>query len=192
MRFWLTALLLFTLTAAQADYAGLVRCGAVQPSHRPAGWVNSVGQRVAAATPLGACEVHLVEGPSPEACWLGDGVLWVSEGLLDLGLCEDELAGVLAHELAHGVEGHHVRQAAAFQLRAAACPSEDLRREAARERAANHADEFRADELGRTFAVAAGYRADGLARALARLQRDGCGAVATATHPSLAERLLRL
>lgn len=132
----------------------------------------------------------MVRGAAPEACWLGEGVLWVSEGLLDLGLTDDELAGVLAHELAHGVSGHHVRQAATFRLRVN--PSPELMEEAARERRENHADEFRADELGREFAVAAGYRADGLAGALTRLQQNGCGAAETATHPSLAERLKRL
>ena len=42
----------------------------------------------------------------PNAACTGEGVIFVTTGLLDLGLDNDELAGVLSHEVAHGARQH--------------------------------------------------------------------------------------
>jgi predicted Zn-dependent protease len=45
---------------------------------------------------------HVLADPTPNACTAGPGFVIITRGLLDLGLNDDELAGVLAHEIAHG------------------------------------------------------------------------------------------
>lgn len=48
----------------------------------------------------------VVQSPAPNAGCTGEGVLYVTSGLLALNLDDDELAGILAHEIAHGLLRH--------------------------------------------------------------------------------------
>ena len=48
----------------------------------------------------------VVEDEAPNALTLGEGLVVGTTGLLNLGLTDDELAGVLAHEIAHGCLQH--------------------------------------------------------------------------------------
>ena len=53
----------------------------------------------------------LVDDPSPNAFALPGGYVYVTRGLLPLLQTEDELAGVMAHEIIHVAERHGVRRA---------------------------------------------------------------------------------
>ena len=72
--------------------------------------VQRVGQRLAevCGTDL-HWQFYLVDEKTPMACAPGDGVVVISEGLLRVGLSDDEVAGLLGHEMAHEVQGHVVQ-----------------------------------------------------------------------------------
>ena len=80
--------------------------------HLQAAWVNRVGARLAQVPVAVAAgggvdwKFLLVDDRLPLAYAPGEGIVVVSEGLLDLGLNDDELAGILAHEMAHRTQGH--------------------------------------------------------------------------------------
>ena len=140
-------------------------------------WVNQVGARLAqAARPGLIWRFHLVDDPVPQAYAPGDGVVVVSEGLLDLGLNEDELAGILAHEMVHRLRGHVI---------VCSVPENEA------DRRSNHNCELEADALGRSHARRAGYSATGLENALSKILWD-CDPSLTEeslTHPSLVTRI---
>jgi len=75
-------------------------------------YVAAVGARVAAHSPREqvAWRFEIVDQEVPNAFALPDGHIYVSRGLLELANGEDELAGVLAHEVAHVAARHHARQ----------------------------------------------------------------------------------
>lgn len=54
---------------------------------------------------------YLVQAEEPNAFTIGEGWVFVTEPLLALDLTDDELAGVLAHEVCHGTERHTLRGA---------------------------------------------------------------------------------
>ena len=70
--------------------------------------VQRLGQLIVRQSPLS--DLHwtfeVVDSPIPNAFCTGEGFVVVTEGLLDLNLTDDELAGVLGHEVAHGVRRH--------------------------------------------------------------------------------------
>jgi predicted Zn-dependent protease len=75
-------------------------------------YVAAIGARVAAHSPRGQVDwrFEIVDQAVPNAFALPDGHIYVSRGLLELANSEDELAGVLAHEVAHVAARHHARQ----------------------------------------------------------------------------------
>ena len=211
-------LLLTTVVYAQAGFPPSTR-------ERDQVRVQFVGSTIAPGW-----RFSLVQDSLPYAGMPSPGLVIVSEGLLDLGLDDDELAGVLAHEVAHGQRGDVVAQrvppvelskieAEFAQLQArkaqltqsvrqsaeASRQLEELERwshllrmrkerltgVSEEDRRANHASEMDADLLGRRMAEAAGYKVDGLLRALVKIQR-ACSAEMTAesyTHPALERRI---
>ncbi len=70
--------------------------------------VKRLGRRIVAECPLS--DLHwtfeVIATPIPNALCTGEGFVMVTTGLLDLNLSDDELAGVLGHEVAHGVRRH--------------------------------------------------------------------------------------
>ncbi len=52
---------------------------------------------------------HLVEMPVPNAFALPGGQIFLTRGMLKMGLTDDELAGLLGHEIAHVIEKHGIR-----------------------------------------------------------------------------------
>jgi hypothetical protein len=70
--------------------------------------IRRLGYQIVEQTPL--AELHwtfdVAATPVPNALCTGEGFVVVTEGLLALGLTDDELAGVLGHEVAHGVRRH--------------------------------------------------------------------------------------
>lgn len=69
--------------------------------------INRIGQDLAlkARRPI-PWTFAILQDREPNAACCGEGVVYVTTGLLDLGLDADEIAGVLAHEVAHGARQH--------------------------------------------------------------------------------------
>lgn len=85
----------------------------IYPSATLAGYVDSVGQRLVAklgATPY-TFQFGIVDQAEPNAFASPGGYIYVSRGILALINTEEELAGILAHEISHVTERHHARQA---------------------------------------------------------------------------------
>jgi predicted Zn-dependent protease len=194
--------------------------------------VEAIGRRVAAVTPLAGIEWNfiLLDDLEANALCVGEGHVFLTRGTLNLGLSDDELAGVLGHEIAHGIRRHCFRivdlleEAEALLAEAATLRAEieryqqgqgvppqltvlrnrledfekkrlSLLRRLEQERVYAQLDEEEADVLGMRYAVAAGYAADGLARALQRLEAHNVEQFGSAvldddmTHPPLRRRL---
>ncbi len=79
--------------------------------------VSMIGQRVVKASPLSELtwKFVVVDSEEPNAACTGEGHIFVTRGLLDLGFTDDELAGVLGHEIAHGVRRHCFRVVELFR-----------------------------------------------------------------------------
>jgi Zn-dependent protease with chaperone function/tetratricopeptide (TPR) repeat protein len=73
--------------------------------------VNRIGYAVAAQS--GYVDVpftfHLIDMPEPNALALPGGHIFLTRGMLDLGLDDDMMACLLGHEIAHVVHQHGVR-----------------------------------------------------------------------------------
>ena len=76
-------------------------------------YVDSIGRRLVASlgeTPY-YFKFRVIDQAEPNAFATPGGYIFVSRGLLALVNSEDELAGVLAHEISHVTLRHHARQA---------------------------------------------------------------------------------
>jgi len=75
-------------------------------------YLQQVGQRLVAAAgdPRWKFTFQIVDQEEPNAFAIPGGGIYVSRGLLILSEREDELAGVLAHEIAHVTQRHSARQ----------------------------------------------------------------------------------
>ena len=82
---------------------------------RLAGYVEALGRRLAQATGRGdiAWQWNVADEAAANAFAVPGGWVYLTRGLLALANREDEVAGVLAHEMAHVMERHSVRQAGA-------------------------------------------------------------------------------
>ena len=173
-------------------------------------YVNQVGRWVAAQTerPDLPWRFGVLEAPQLNAFAVPGGTIFVTRGLVQRMKSEAELAGVLAHEIAHVLRKHHLK---AIQKNAqAALAGEALntalkdRAGAAREklisfgtemygRGLDKSDELEADRLGVVIAARAGYDAYGLPSVIQTLQamnpEDSGLALMFKTHPAPAERL---
>jgi predicted Zn-dependent protease len=129
-------------------------------------YVSAVGARIAALSPRQDVEYHfaVVEMGEPNAFALPGGYIYVSRGIVELFETEDELAGVLAHEVIHVAARHAVqRQTAALPvgilsaLGSLAGYGRDQERES--------------DRLGQKLVAEAGWDPGALADALERMER---------------------
>jgi predicted Zn-dependent protease len=86
-------------------------------------YVGQVGQTVALASGMGELpegwHFMLLKDPQPNAFACPGGLIFVSEGLVNLCESEDELAGVLAHEVAHVAIDHPMKAISASNRTAA-------------------------------------------------------------------------
>jgi predicted Zn-dependent protease len=157
-----------------------------------ASWVESIGARLAVHSPRQdvAYRFHVVDLEVPNAFALPGGPVFVTRGLLALVRSEDELAGAIAHEIAHVAARHSVRQTTAatplalvFGVPAAivgsvsrplgtlvGLPGAIVSSLALS--AYGREQEYEADELGADLAFAAGFRPAALAEFLERLERE--------------------
>lgn len=157
-------------------------------------YLERVGQRVASALPTRqfTYQFSVVDQIEPNAFAVPGGYVYVSRGLLALAKSEDELAGVLAHEIQHVERRHSVKQMRKeFGLGLLALPgvivggivSEDLATLAGKPFEAVAAgysrdQEREADTLGQPLAAAAGYDPKAMATILDRMERF----IGTLTH----------
>ena len=168
-------------------------------------YVNDLGQRIVGQT--GGRNLpwrfYVVRDGSINAFNVPGGLVYVHTGLIAQSGSASELAGAIAHEVAHGVARHGTqRLSKANELNAVAGAVLGQSPGAATQIAAQIAaqgafarfsrtDEREADRLGVQFMSAAGYNPDGLASMLGRLaQQEGSGGVAFfRSHPLSAERV---
>jgi predicted Zn-dependent protease len=75
-------------------------------------YVSEIGRRLVAhtSTPDAPYQFHVADDSEPNAFALPGGFVYVTRGLLALANSEDELAGVIGHEIGHVVARHSVRQ----------------------------------------------------------------------------------
>ncbi|HET9491428.1 MAG TPA: M48 family metalloprotease [Methylomirabilota bacterium] len=75
-------------------------------------YLEALGQRLARESPRQdvAYRFHIVDMTEPNAFALPGGYIYVSRGLLALMNAEDELAGVVGHEIAHVAARHSVQR----------------------------------------------------------------------------------
>ena len=178
-------------------------------------YVREVGDRLAGQAQRSEVEYRfqVVDMVAPNAFALPGGHVYVSRGLLALMNSEDELAGVVGHEIAHVEARHAVKRSQArlamapLQIAAgvtgvlASLISSDLGTSIA---AAgdfflapySREQEREADRIGQDLAAKAGWRPEGLTTLLETLDREEeregerpRGASFLATHPSTPDRV---
>ena len=174
-------------------------------------YVNNVGRWLASQTerPDLPWLFGVLEAPQLNAFATPGGHIFITRGLLARMRSEAELAGVLAHEIAHVLKKHHlaaIQKGARLELASTAVSTlacQD-RNTANREklltagselfaRGLDKSDELEADRLGVVIAARAGYDAYGLPTVLQTLQamspEDSGLALMFKTHPAPGERL---
>jgi predicted Zn-dependent protease len=74
--------------------------------------VDAVGQKLVSRLKNNPFEFRffLVDSPEPNAFALPGGYVYITRGILPLIQTEDELAGIMAHEIIHVTERHSVKQ----------------------------------------------------------------------------------
>jgi predicted Zn-dependent protease len=170
--------------------------------------VRRIGLRVAAVTgrPELPFTFKIVDRDAINAVTFPGGFVYVYRGLLEQHLDDDELAGVLGHEIAHAVKSHAVKEMYPMLLVKkwqARVPGAERARavtnllETLTQRGLGRHLELEADSLGTQYAYAAGYRADGLMRVLqgfAQMEVHNPNAISAlaATHPPATLRLKKL
>ena len=190
-------------------------------------YVNAVGN-VLAATAMGSPRKG--DRPSPISGWhfvivdddtinafaASGGFILVNKGLIKAAKSEDELAAVLAHEVAHTVRGHAIgsiqkaRMAGVYkemlnstvQLDEAQLGTLTKAFEGAMDDMINGMvvkgyskdTEFEADKVGIKILAEAGYDPQAFIRLLETLEKKtgGGGGGFSATHPSAKERIAKL
>ncbi|MEX2199589.1 MAG: M48 family metallopeptidase [Burkholderiales bacterium] len=174
-------------------------------------YVNNVGRWLASQTerPELPWRFGVLEAPQLNAFATPGGHIFITRGLVERMRNEAELAGVLAHEIAHVLKKHHLnamqksaqRELAntaitTFSRQDASTKKRDKLLSAGSElfaRGLDKSDELEADRLGVVIAARAGYDAYGLPAVLQTLQAmnpaDSGLALMFKTHPAPAERL---
>ena len=102
----------------EASAEEIMRQTVVRHDERTAAYVQRLGERVAAAAPGYKFPYKFIVVASPEvnAFALPGGYVFVNEGAIEAARTEGELAGVLAHEIAHVSLRHGTTQASRAYL----------------------------------------------------------------------------
>lgn len=187
--------------------APLLRNEAVQK------YVNRVGLWLALQTdrPGLPWRFGVTDDPDVNAFAAPGGTILITRGLYEKLRNESELAGVLAHEIAHVLRKHQLKAIKSalgreWQLELAQAVAEKKSNKDAETslkaftagtelfaRGLDKGDEFEADRMGMVIAARAGYNPFGLVASLQTLDalnpQDGAVALMFKTHPSPAKRL---
>jgi predicted Zn-dependent protease len=172
-------------------------------------YVNLVGRTVAAngQRPEVSYAFAVIDNPTPNAFAGPGGYIFITTGSLQVMKDEAELAGVLAHEVAHISKKHMLQtyrraslvsalqqSAAAFDQNAAQYKElVDAATETLFDKGLDKKFEYEADAVGTEIAVVSGYDPKGLVTFLKKLETmtDSKGGWFK-THPPLSERVSRL
>ncbi len=172
--------------------------------------VQNLGQRLVNALPHRdyAYEFHVVVDKSPNAFTIPGGKIYVHTGLINFAQSDDELAGVIAHEIGHAYQRHPakglLRQYGVDALTQLLFRGNQNQLQAVAVQIAQggilnyygRQEEFEADEAGFYILQRSGMRTDGLRTFFTRLQsleRQGGSRFAfLSTHPPTPERIARL
>lgn len=188
------------------------RRGPLHPDRNLQQYVNKVGKAVARVVPRQDMKYSFAVVQSNEVnAWAAPGgFVFITTGALAQMSDEAELAGVLAHELAHVNEQHMVRMLQRASLfeglmeGVAAGTGEDLQKynqvlnlgtEILFDKGLDRNMEYEADLVGMEFATLAGYDPGGLPRFLRTLAPRSANAPGSwlgSTHPSIENRLERV
>jgi Zn-dependent protease with chaperone function len=166
-------------------------------------YLNNIGQKLARLMGRDEFEYefNIIEDPTPNAFALPGGKIFFHTGMLELMDSEAELAGVLAHEIAHSVLSHSYKQIGESALTGTAANliSSVLGNEAGAvsnvgglllSQKFSRDKEKQSDILGLRVLDAAGYSADGLYNVMAKLKKvSGGGATLLSSHPASEERM---
>ncbi|MCJ7749893.1 MAG: M48 family metalloprotease [Armatimonadetes bacterium] len=171
--------------------------------------LDAIGARVAAVSeePDLPWTFKILDSEEVNAVALPGGPVYVMRGMMEYAKSDDQLAGVMAHEVVHA-DHHHAKtviekamteqllaelvlQKSSDSIRQAAGIALDLEmRQGYREK------EYESDEFGTKYAFRAGYRATGLRDLLSYLhEKEGDPARITwllQSHPPLSKRIERL
>ena len=171
-------------------------------------YVNRIGQRIVAQTPLAnrPWRFHVVRDDAINAFNVPGGLVYIHTGLIAAADNTAELAGVIAHEVAHGAARHgteRMTQAYGLNIAAALLLGQDpgLGAQIAAQIAGggaiasfSRADEREADLRGVRYMANAGYNPEGMATMFDKLMADRQrrpGAVEQffSTHPLTEDRI---
>jgi len=192
------------------QYGGLVRDADILTR------VNLVGRSLArySARPDLEWRFAVLNSDTINAFSAPDGYVFITRGLYDLATADDNLAGVLGHEIAHIANRHALKIVARGDFLAgasslAAQQSSDVRQvnaqlaqfdagvgqitEALFKHGFDPQTEYSADADGRALANVTGYAPGGLRSVLTQLEQNGGDPKKMfPTHPPLKERIQRL
>ena len=171
-------------------------------------YLRQVGERLVAVVkdPRWQFRFDIVDQSEPNAFAIPGGGIYVSRGLLALLNREDELAGVLAHEMAHVLRAHvkdRILGNSVLSLLVSASPGAGPLQQGLRELARqflhcaySHEQELEADAVGIKLMRAAGYDPRGAIRVLELLQSCAGKELDAdhyfSSHPPFALRLQRI
>jgi beta-barrel assembly-enhancing protease len=194
----------------EASAEEIMRQVAVSQDQRAEAYVQQLGERVAAAAPGYRFPYRFIVVASPEvnAFALPGGYVFVNEGAIKAARTESELAGVLAHEIAHVSLRHGTTQASRAYLArtatgfinaVAGAGQDDLWRASAAACSArvnsfflrsNRAAEIQADAEGARLLAEAGFDPRDMANFFKRLdEREGVRGNEDDDHPDPASRV---
>ncbi len=149
-------------------------------------YVSEIGQRIVARTELANVpwKFHIVASPDINAFNIPGGHVYVNTGLILAAKSTSELAGVMAHEISHGVSRHATeRLSTTYGLNIGAGlllgNNPSAIKQIATQIAAtgvvakfSRADEQEADRLGVRYMYEAGYDPEGMAKMFEELLRQ--------------------
>lgn len=178
--------------------------------------VNLVGRALArySARPDHPWRFGVLNSDTVNAFSAPDGYVFITRGLYQTAVDDDQLAAILGHEICHITGRHALRiietgEKSSVLMKHVSAQSGDVRQVDAYlnqvglntgkivkflvEKGYDHPTEFAADLNGRALAVTTGYAPGGLRAVLQELQtRQGDSKKIFSTHPPLAERIKRL
>jgi len=197
--------------ARSGDAIAATVFGAAPPWRKPAAesYVNLVGRNLARQVERKDLRWRfaILDTPSINAMAFPGGIVVITRGLYALLGSEDELAAVLAHEIAHVNRRHQwkvIQQQKLVALAGNAVASSDAGRSAQVAadlgtkliaRGLDKSAEFEADRDGVVIAARAGYDSSGLIAVMERLKSLKTGAdtaLLFSTHPSPEARIAAL
>ena len=171
-------------------------------------YIRSLGERIVAQTPMAQLpwQFHVVDDPAINAFAIPGGHVYVNTGLINATANASELAGVMAHEISHGVSRHSTEQMSAqYGLSALASivlgqNAGNMQQMAAQLIAGGALARFsrgaerEADELGIQYMAKAGFNPRGMATMFQKLMENEQRQPSSveqffSTHPLTTERV---